>query len=370
LSVLLGFRAFALVCLALPSAASASPRWSASDLAELSDVLDSAPAEGLFIADGAANLRSVATGNVTDTEADNIAMAMARDYYEGSAAIRNDPSWHIARGDFDYRAWLDDVLSRHSVRSSFRALLPKTPGYAALRSALGRCRATGVQCGTYSFNLDRLRALPRDLGRRYLWVNVAAYRLDLVEDGEVIASHRVIVGKPGTQTPSFTAAVTGVTLNPWWNVPCSIVEESIGKLIATNPAEAARRGYVVSRDPKGKLLVRQKPGPDNALGRIKLEMPNPFGVYIHDTPSRDLFARGKRALSHGCIRTEDPKSLAVTLLGAGHETTVDLLLATGTSRTLKLTPPVPVYVLYMTAERDVSAQEGVVTYPDIYRRDR
>jgi len=352
---------------ALAGAASAATRWSASDLTALSAVAASASAEGLSGDYGAAGLADQPS-EATDVQADATALALARDYYEGSALTRKDPSWHIQRGEFDYHGWLDDVLSRHSVRSSFRALLPDTPAYSGLRLALARCHDAAGPCGTLAANLDRLRALPRNLGPRYLWVNLPAYRLDLVEDGRVVATHRVIVGKPRSQTPSFQAAVTGVTINPWWNVPCSIVDESIGKLIATNPAEAARRGYVASRDAKGRLVVRQKPGPDNALGQIKLEMPNPYDVYIHDTPARDLFARGTRAFSHGCIRTEDPKSLAVILLGQDKEAAVDLLLATGVSRTLKLPSPVPVYVLYMTAEADASGT--VSTYPDIYHRDR
>ena len=356
------------LCLASAAAAPAAPRWSATDLAQLSAVVASAPAEGLsrdYGADGLAD----ATGEASDARADAIALALARDYYEGSAAIRNDPSWHIRRGDLDYRAWLEDVLSRHSVRASFRALLPQGAAYAAIRTALARCRVAIARCGTLEANLDRWRALPRDLGSRYLWVNVPAFRLDLIENGKVVASHRVIVGKPGSQTPSFQAAVTGVTINPWWNVPCSIVDQSIGKFIAANPAEAARRGYVATRDAKGKLVVRQRPGPDNALGQIKLEMPNPFDVYIHDTPARDLFARDSRALSHGCVRTEDPKSLAVILLGADKEPTVNLLLATGASRTLKLPRPVPVYILYMTAEPDADEPGGISTFADIYHRD-
>ena len=348
--------------------AAPAPRWSASDLAALSDVAASAPAEGLSRDYGAAGLADQ-PGDVSDIKADVIALALAHDYYEGSVRTRGDPSWHIKRGDLDYRAWLDDVLSRHSVRASFRALLPDTLAYSGLKLGLARCRAAAGRCGTLAANLDRLRALPRNLGQRYLWVNLPAFRLDLVEDGKVVASHRVIVGKPGSQTPSFQATVTGVTINPWWNVPCSIVDESIGKLIATRPAEAARRGFVASRDAKGRLVVRQKPGPDNALGQIKLEMPNPFGVYIHDTPSRNLFARDTRAFSHGCIRTEDPKSLAVILLGPDKEAAVDLLLATRVSRTLKLASPVPVYVLYMTAEADAAAPNGVTTYADIYHRD-
>ena len=361
--------AFAAIWLGLAGTASATPRWSASDLAALSAVAASAPAEGLSGDYGAAALTDAPPSEATDAVADAVALAMAHDYFEGSALIRGDRSWHIQRGDLDYRAWLYDVLARHSVRASFRALLPDTSNYAGLKQALARCRAAGKECPTLAANMDRLRALPRDLGRHYLWVNVPAFRLDLIEDGRIVASHRIIVGKPGSQTPSFQARVTGVTVNPWWNVPCSIVDESIGKLVTTNPAEAARRGYVASRDAKGRLTVRQKPGPDNALGRIKLEMPNPFDVYIHDTPSKNLFANDRRAFSHGCIRTEDPKSLAVMLLGPAQEATVDMLLATNVSRTLKLPAPVPVYVLYMTAEADPDAPDGVATYADIYRRD-
>jgi len=271
----------ALLGLCLADTASGAQRWSASDLAALTAVAASAPAEGLTGDYGAATLTHASPGDETDATANVVALALARDYFEGSILIREDTTWHVKRGDLDYRGWLDDVLSRHSVRASFRALLPNTPNYAGLKQALARCLATTKSCSTLAVNMDRLRALPRDLGRRYLWVNVPAFRLDLIEDGRVVASHRIIVGKPGSQTPSFQAQVTGVTVNPWWNVPCSIVDESIGKLVTSNPAEAARRGYIASRDAKGHLTVRQKPGPDNALGRIKLEMPNPFDVYIH-----------------------------------------------------------------------------------------
>ncbi len=346
--------------------AEAAPRWAASDLAALHDVVASAPAEGLTEYDSGSAL-TLTPGELTDPVADAVALKLARDYFEGSNQVRQDRSWHIDRGSLDYDAWLGDALSHHSVRASFQSLLPQDRRYTSLRRSLAACAKT-IECTRIVVNLDRLRALPRDLGTRYVWVDVPAYRLDVVENGRTVASHRVIVGKAGSQTPSFQAKVTGVTINPWWNVPCSIVDESVGKLITTNPKEAARRGYVATRDAKGKLVVRQKPGPENALGQIKLEMPNPFDVYIHDTPSRDLFTRSTRAFSHGCIRTEDPKSLAVTLLGESAETTVDLLLATGVSRTLKLPQPVPVYVVYVTAEADEGTGKALF-YSDIYRRD-
>jgi len=347
--------------------ADAAPRWTASDLTALHDVAQDAGAEGLSDYD-AEPLLGLAPGDLTDPVADAIALKLARDYFEGSDHVRGDRSWHIERGSLDYEAWLGDALSHHSVRASFRSLLPQDARYTTLRRTLVGC-AKPVECARIAINLDRLRALPRDLGSRYLWVDVPAYRLDVVENGRTVASHRIIVGKPGSQTPSFQAKVTGVTINPWWNVPCSIVDESVGKLVTSNPREAARRGYVATRDAKGKLTVRQKPGPDNALGRIKLEMPNPFDVYIHDTPSRDLFARSTRAFSHGCIRTEDPESLAVTLLGETAETTVNLLLATGVSRTLKLSAPIPVYVVYVTAEAAADGTGQPQFHPDMYRRD-
>ena len=146
--------------------------------------------------------------------------------------------------------------------------------------------------------------------------------------------------------------MTGITFNPWWNVPCSIVNESIGKLIRTRPKEAARRGYVTSRGSGGALVVRQKPGPQNALGQVKLEMANPYNVYIHDTPSRELFGKDMRGFSHGCVRTDEPVSLAKALLGSGRETEIELLLLTGTTRTLPLASPVPVYVVCLTAKLD------------------
>jgi len=351
----------------LGSGAAAAPRWSASDLAALHDVVAGARGEGLTDYDPEPFLK-LPPGDLADPVADVVALKLARDYFEGSDEVRQDRSWHIDRGSLDYQAWLDDALSHRSVRASFQSLLPQTARYTGLRRAFAEC-AKPVECSRIAVNLDRLRALPRDMGSRYIWVDVPAYRLDVVENGRTVATHRIIVGKPGSQTPSFQAKVMGVTINPWWNVPCSIVDESIGKLIASNPQEAARRGYVATRDAKGKLVVRQKPGPENALGQIKLEMPNPFDVYIHDTPSRDLFARSTRAFSHGCIRTEDPKSLAVTLLGEAAETTVNLLLATGVSRTLKLAQPIPVYVVYVTAEAACDGTGQVLFYPDIYRRD-
>lgn len=348
-------------------AAADSATWTPSDIQSLTEIVNESRAEGLDPANY--DLAWLQQPDAADADysarADRAALKLAHDYFEGAAPPSAD--WHIARGTIDYRSWLEETVARHSLRGSFRMLLPTAPDYLALKGALQHCAEAA--CATIRANLDRWRRLPRDLGSTYLWVNVPAFRLDLIQNGKAIASHKIIVGKPGSKTPIFQATVTGVTVNPWWNVPCSIVDESIGALVRSNPAKAARLGYVTSTDKAGKLVVRQRPGPNNSLGQIKLEMPNPYGVYIHDTPSKSLFARDSRAFSHGCIRTENPQSLAATLLGPDRANQVDILLATGVSKTLPIKPAIPVYVVYLTAERD-PAGDGIVYHDDIYRRDR
>jgi L,D-transpeptidase YcbB len=207
-------------------------------------------------------------------------------------------------------------------------------------------------------NLERWRWLPLDMGHRYLLVNAAGFEVALWEDGRRVARWRVITGKPGTPTPVFSATVTGVTVNPWWDVPPSIVAESVGRLTRRNPAEARRRGYVW-----GGGTYRQKPGPGNALGLMKLVMPNPYKVYLHDTPTKALFEQPVRAFSHGCIRVDKALTLAGRLLGRP----VDAQVAKGASVTLPLADPLPVYVAYFTA--DASEAGAVEVHPDIYGRD-
>jgi murein L,D-transpeptidase YcbB/YkuD len=354
------------------AAVAAQPRWSPIDVQELLEAVERSDAEGLRPEDyGAAELISALIAGTPDMDrlADRSALALAHDLNEGAAPAAERSDWHIERQPTDYAAWLDRALASHSVRASFAALLPTDRNYAQLKSALADCHATRSDCRLYEINLDRWRALPRSLGSRYLWVNVPAFRLDLVDNGKVIASHRVIVGKPASRTPLFKAEVTGVTMNPWWNVPCSIVGESIGRLVRTQPKEAVRQGFVASRARDGTLLVRQKPGPANALGRMKLEMANPYDVYIHDTPSRELFAKDERALSHGCVRAEDPVELAQAILGDDRRMELELLLLTGKTKLLPLPTPLPVYVVYFTVDFDPTDGGRLHVYDDIYGRD-
>jgi murein L,D-transpeptidase YcbB/YkuD len=372
------WRAAAALLLSLAVAAAAepiappAPRWNPSDIQQLLQAVEESDAEGLRPQNyGLAELVTGLISGASDMDrlADRSALALAHDLNEGAAPAAERLDWHIGRPTTDYAAWLDRALARHEVKASFAALLPTNRNYAELKAALADCRTTGEDCRRFEINLERWRALPRDLGSRYLWVNIPAFRLDLVDNGQVVSSHRIIVGKPSSRTPLFKAQVTGVTVNPWWNVPCSIVDESIGQLVRRRPKEAARRGYVASRGAGGRLTVRQKPGPQNALGRVKLEMPNPYNVYIHDTPTKALFAKDARAFSHGCVRTENPVELARALLGDDRKLEVELLLLSGKTKTLPLPTPVPVYVVYLTAELDPTYNDRLRLHDDVYARD-
>ncbi|OYX78665.1 MAG: hypothetical protein B7Y82_00305 [Sphingomonadales bacterium 32-65-25] len=214
-------------------------------------------------------------------------------------------------------------------------------------------------------SLARWQLLPAPSAGRWLLVNIPAFEISLYDGQLRTGTWRAIVGKPKTPTPRFAGSVTGVILNPWWEVPKSIVAESVGRLVARNPKKAATQGYVRDGD-----RYRQRPGPHNQLGLMKLDFPNPYSVGIHDTPSRQLFEKEKRAFSHGCIRVDDPFAFAAALLG--EPTSRDSLntvreINPDTQR-LPLAEPLPVIVGYFTAE---VADDGTLRlFDDVYRLDR
>jgi murein L,D-transpeptidase YcbB/YkuD len=229
-------------------------------------------------------------------------------------------------------------------------------------------------------NMERWRWFGRELGERYVKVNVPDYSLVLVQNGSPVLAMPVVVGKKDWRTPVITSEIERAIFNPSWTVPSSIANKEILPKARADAGYLARQGIVARRteappessDPgtPATLRLRQAPGPQNPLGRVKFEMPNPFGVYLHDTPSRRGFARSRRALSHGCIRLKDPLRLADALL-AGTDGWSDErreeILSTWRTTSIELPTPVPVYVQYETAWIDELGALHV--REDIYERD-
>lgn len=214
---------------------------------------------------------------------------------------------------------------------------------------------------TIAVNMERLRWMTHDPGAQYISVNVPDASLVLMESGQPVLTSRVVVGAPDKPTPILAAKAVSITINPAWHVPKSIVAREIQpKLDQDSGYLEAKHMEVRNGD------VVQLPGPDNALGSIKFEMPNAFDVYLHDTPSKHAFLSDERALSHGCVRVEQIRSLASHLLGVPDDELAQLIGEGKTdSRHLKM--PVPVYIQYVTA---IARDDGHVLFrEDIYGRD-
>lgn len=236
-------------------------------------------------------------------------------------------------------------------------------------------------------NMERWRWLPDELGRRHLRVNIAGFDVAVWQDGQIVRTHLTIVGRLYRKTPVFSDAVRYVVLNPWWETPPSLARIDKLPMFRKDPGAVRRLGFQVI-DSKGELLdpdgidwnaltpanfayrLRQAPGPENALGQVKIMFPNRHNVYLHDTPTRGLFAHRQRAFSSGCVRTQNPLVLVEWLLnetpGWG-ATEIAEAVAAGKERRVNLAQPVPVHILYFTA---VVEPGGAVRYlDDIYDRD-
>lgn len=218
-------------------------------------------------------------------------------------------------------------------------------------------------------NMERWRWLPRDLGARHILVNVPEFHLWLTRDGAVEHEAKVVVGKPTNPTPIFSDRIQFLVLNPSWNVPQSIIEKEYLPKLAQDPDYLIRHGYDVTMV-NGHLQVRQPPGEDNALGHIKFMFPNNFSVYLHDTSQRQLFSAATRAFSHGCVRVDDPDTLAEMVLGPGSGWTADRIqsLVGGKERRINVPKPVPVHIAYFTARVDEQGELKMID--DVYGYNR
>ncbi len=266
----------------------------------------------------------------------------------------------------------------------YQKLMGKVPD-----GVIGRATIAGLQGETSSvkrarilYAMERLRWLPRDFGQRYVFVNQPAYRAQYFDQGKEQLAMDVVIGSPRNQTHFFYDTISTVVFNPSWGVPRSIVMNEMMPRILADSGYLDRNNYEViaggkrvasssvnwSAVAQGKahVGVRQKPGPNNALGELKILFPNSHDIYLHDTPSKAAFKRDMRAISHGCIRLADPRAMASAVMSTGEE---NLAKYFGKNeRGIKVPSGVPIYLTYFTAWPD-EASGKIRYYDDVYARD-
>jgi murein L,D-transpeptidase YcbB/YkuD len=286
---------------------------------------------------------------------------LALGHVRGAARVQ----WFVRDGDLPEgrtRELLDQALAGAGIVPTLEGLLPTHPQYGALRAALAMPGKDAATLGKIRLNMDRWRWLPRDLGNKYIIVNVPGEHATLVENSVTRWKHRAIAGAVNTPTPQLSVMATGVTLNPWWEVPQSLSHKVAGK-----------PGMVAVRRKDGSILRwRQPPGPGNSLGRIKFTMANPHAIFLHDTNNRSLFGAQNRFLSAGCIRTENILDLAAELLADDGGTWTraqmdEALKVTNKPTQADFVKPVPVYIVYFSV---AALTDGSIhRYADLYKRD-
>jgi murein L,D-transpeptidase YcbB/YkuD len=268
-----------------------------------------------------------------------------------------------------------------SLAAYVRSVSNVNPLYAQLRDAAwAQAQSNGGQVDPRVLaSLDRVRQMP--FQKRYVIVDTAGAKLYMIEDGRIAGSMKVIVGKadPSTQTPMLASTIYYATLNPYWHVSPDLIRSLTAKnVLEQGVGYLKSRGYQVL-SPSGEMLdpakvdwhavaagretvqVRQLPGPANSMGRMKFGFANAADIYLHDTPSKDLFAQDDRNLSHGCIRLEDAEALGRWLLGRDPQAA-----STDPELNVPLPTPVPIYVTYLTAQ----ANNGQLSFTDdVYGRD-
>ena len=356
-----------------PAPAPVPAQWTAAQATQLVSWLDRAPAEGLpaMTAEADALRAAIAGGDPAQLSA--VALRHAATLLE-----RHRNGTHSAQrrrfgitperfGPAD--AAINAAVTLDQIDALFTAAIPTHPQYVMLKEALAS-ETDAARQARIRLNMDRWRWMPRNLGQRYLLVNVPAYEVTLWQDGQRIDRWRTVVGTTRTPTNIFSTTVSGVVLNPWWEIPQSIVNESVGALRRNSPATFAARGYVFENG-----RYRQRPGRHNALGRMKLVMPNDFAIFLHDTQARDNFALPARAFSHGCVRVNQALDFVAAILrprGGWDLPVVEAAIASGRTQTVNLAEPIPVYIGYWTVA-PFTAADGTTPlrhYADIYGHDR
>ena len=313
-------------------------------------------------------------GPALDALATELFVWLVEDLRDGRTPMEARRQWFVVDPDADRMRsaeLIETALASGDIAGTLASLHPTHPDYAVLRDELSTT-SDPARRRLIRANMDRWRWLARDLGGQYLITNVPEYQLRLTVNDRIIRTYRTIVGQPGRNaTPQLAETVEGVIFNPTWTVPQSIVVgEGLGNRVLNNPTWARNNGYRGTRGANGFITVVQQPGANISRGMMKLDMPNPHAIFLHDTPNRNLVDRDARALSHGCIRTERALELAMTVAILGQGATRDEAVAISNSREYTRVPvekTMPVYITYFTMGQDIEG--NLRTFNDIYSRD-
>ena len=220
-------------------------------------------------------------------------------------------------------------------------------------------------------NMNRMRWLPQEPEGRLIEVNIPAFILHVYNGKNTVFSMPVVVGKDGHNTTLFSDFMTTIVFSPYWNVPPSIVKKEIVPGMDSDQNYLEEHNMEITGEENGLPVVRQKPGLDNSLGKVKFLFPNSFNIYLHDTPAKELFNKDIRAYSHGCIRVADAEKMANYLLKDNNKWTPEKIneaMNSGEEQYVKLKDPVPVFITYYTAWVD---QTGQLNFrDDIYGHDK
>ena len=278
------------------------------------------------------------------------------------------------------RQLLDQAAAAPSLDHYLTEMRWMNPIYAGLRKAI--VNGGGQNRDLLTLNLERARALPAGKGR-FVIVNASAADLSMVEDGRTVGWMRVVVGKPIYPTPMMAALIRFTSLNPYWNVPPDLAAERIApNVVKAGLGYLKSKGYQLLTDwgatpslldpatidwravaaGRQEVRIRQLPGPSNAMGRMKFMFPNTSGVYLHDTPEKELLGEQTRMFSGGCVRLEDAPRLARWLYDGNPPST----RSAKPEQRVDLPRPVPVFLTYLTA---LPTRDGIAYLPDVYHRD-
>lgn len=313
----------------------------------------------------------------------NASIPLIRQRIQNAYHIFENPEYNIAASDSEF---YDDQLEK-AVKVFQQQYGLNADGIIGKNTRRALNMTVNEHIQRLRISLERLRWLPKNLGSRYILVNIAGFNLIAFQEGVRVLSMRIVVGRDYRSTPSFSSKISHLILNPYWNVPTSIARKDLLPKQRNNPNYFASEGIRVFSDYKyqseldpysidwysvgGSLpyVFRQDPGKRNALGTIKFMFPNPFSIYLHDTPSKYLFQKEIRTFSSGCIRLEKPLRLAEFVLGdAFEQADIAQKIDSGKTQTVNLSERVPVYLLYLTVWSD--GQDEVHFSSDVYGRDK